>query len=178
MKLSRREIFLLPVLFMITMFFTNVQGSSALTEKDPFKSLGIPDLNPKALLSELDEESNRKEKKEKGSGLPQLKSIEDLPKFLKSSNLNEEEGVKVLTRFLIQDDFTLKKYGVVYDQSGFDGINSGERIAPIGTEDRLVQRARSAGNIWVSIFRKFFSLKKNSKIWITMPMVPRILWMK
>jgi hypothetical protein len=55
----------------------------------------------------------------------------------------------ILTRFLIQDDFQLKKYGVVYDQSGFDGLTSGELIAPIGTEERVQQIARSAANIWV-----------------------------
>ena len=118
-------------------------------DKDPFRSLGIPDLDPKALLAELDKENNKKPDKE---GLPQLKSIDDLPNFLKNSKLNEEEGIKVLTRFLIQDDFTLKKFGVVYDQSGFDGISNTERIAPVGTEDRLQQRARSAANIWVFRF--------------------------
>ena len=80
---------------------------------------------------------------------------------MKSSNLNEEEGVKVLTRFLIQDNFTLKKYGVFYDQTGFDGIGNGERTNPIGTEDRLVQRARSAANIWIRIILLEFSSKIN-----------------
>ena len=126
-------------------------NSSLSNEKDPFKSLGIPDLNPKALLEELEVETAKKDPKKDPKGLPQLKTIDDLPNFLKNSNLNEEEGIKTLTRFLIQDDFTLKKYGVVYDQSGFDGITSGERIAPIGTEERLMQRARSAANIWVKI---------------------------
>jgi hypothetical protein len=127
-----------------------VSGSSSNSnEKDPFKSLGIPDLNPKALLSEIEDEP--KNTKGDSKSLPQLKTIDDLPNFLKSSNLNEEEGVKVLTRFLIQDDFTLKKYGVVYDQTGFDGITGGERIAPIGSEERLTQRSRSAANIWVSL---------------------------
>ncbi len=125
-------------------------NSSSSNERDPFRSLGIPDLNPKALLSEIEEETNTKySKKSNKKSLPQLRTIDDLPNFLKNSNLNEEDGVKVLTRFLIQDDFTLKKYGVVYDQTGFDGITSGERMAPIGTEERLMQRARSSANIWV-----------------------------
>ena len=80
---------------------------------DPFAALGIPDLSPKKIMDEIEE------KTEKNKGPPQLKSMEDLPNFLKNTNVNEEDGIKVLTRFLIQDDFTLKKYGVVYDQTGF-----------------------------------------------------------
>jgi hypothetical protein len=125
-------------------------NSSNAADKDPFKSLGIPDLNPNQLLSEI--EGNENAKKNEKEKKVQLKTIEDLPNFLKNSKMNEEEGIKVLTRFLIQDDLTLKKYGVVYDQTGFDGITSGERIAPIGTEERLVQRSRSSSNIWVNIY--------------------------
>ena len=44
---------------------------------------------------------------------------------------------------------TLKKYGVVYDQTGFDGLPKAEPVAPIGTDERLIQRSRSAANIWV-----------------------------
>ena len=65
--------------------------------------------------------------------------------------MNEDEGIDILTRFLIQDDLTLKKYGVVYDQTGFDGIAKDEAIGPIGTEERVVQRARSAANIHVGL---------------------------
>jgi hypothetical protein len=129
------------------------ESSGGGTDNDPFRSLGIPDLNPKQLLEELDT-SNKKTNNEE---IPKLKSIEDLPNFLKNTKMNEEEAVKVLTRFLIQDDITLKKYGVVYDQSGFDGIQHNEKISPIGTEERLTQRARSAANIWVKFF---FSLLK------------------
>lgn len=49
---------------------------------------------------------------------------------------------------MIQDDYTLKKFGVVYDQTGFDGLNKDENIMPIGTEERLIQRSKSAANIW------------------------------
>lgn len=136
-------------------------NSSAIADKDPFRSLGIPDLNPKALLEEINSEDHKE--KDKSKTLPQLKTIDDLPAFLKNSKMNEEEGIKVLTRFLIQDDFTLKKYGVVYDQTGFDGISSGERIAPVGTEERLSQRARSAANIWVYYkIINFFAFSYNS----------------
>ena len=118
-----------------------------IADKDPFKALGIPDLNPKALLEEVDMESNKTKKNQKT--FPKLKTIEDVPGFLKNGNMNEEEGVKILTRFLIQDDFQLKKYGVVYDQTGFDGLTPGELVAPIGTEERVQQIARSAASIWV-----------------------------
>jgi hypothetical protein len=142
-------IFALCSLGLIIEVYTNNLHSN---DKDPFKSLGIPDLNPKQLLQELEEENSKKQDNSNKNNLPHLKSIDDLPNFLKNSNLNEEEAIKILTRFLIQDDFTLKKYGVVYDQTGFDGLTSGERIAPVETEERLMQRARSAANIWVKYY--------------------------
>lgn len=67
------------------------------TSNDPFSALGIPDLNPKALLKELETE-----KKDDKKPYTQLKTIEDLPKFLANSNLNEDDGIKILTKFLIQ----------------------------------------------------------------------------
>ena len=160
MMLLKRGFVIYAFLVIISLLSTEkVSGSASHTnEKDPFKSLGIPDLNPKALLSELEDDNKNSKNNQKTA--PQLKSIDDLPNFLKSSNLNEEEGVKVLTRFLIQDDFTLKKYGVVYHQSGFDGIGSGERIAPIGSEERLMQRSRSAANIWVRLFNNSLQFKE------------------
>ena len=145
MKL-RLNFLLVSIYILIIQIIKIYCNKSESNDKDPFRSLGIPDLNPKQLLEEIDNTNGKKKEKE---GLPQLKSIDDLPNFLKNSKLNEEEGIKILTRFLIQDDFTLKKFGVVYDQSGFDGISSTERIGPVGTEDRLQQRSRSAANIWV-----------------------------
>jgi len=152
--LTKRRFAIFSLLALIFFFISSEikcsSNSNSNNDKDPFKSLGIPDLNPKSLLNEIEEETTKKDINKPGTkGTVVLKSIDDLPNFLKSNNLNEEEGVKVLTRFLIQDDFQLKKFGVVYDQTGFDGITSGERIAPIGTEERLIQRARSSANIWV-----------------------------
>jgi len=115
------------------------------SNNDPFAALGIPDLSPKRVMDEIDKKA---EDPRNNKSIPQLKSMEDLPNFLKLSNINEEDGIKILTRFLIQDDFTLKKYGVVYDQTGFDGLGKEEIIAPIGTEERLNQRAKSSANIW------------------------------
>ena len=105
------------LLFTLILIFISVDlsNSTESVNSDPFAALGIPDLSPKKVMSEIEV------KNEKQKGPPQLKSMEDLPNFLKNTNVNEEDGIKVLTRFLIQDDFTLKKYGVVYDQTGFDG---------------------------------------------------------
>ena len=151
MMLRKNVLVVFTLIFSMLIVFvehSKLRSNSNSNDKDPFRSLGIPDLNPKQLLEELDNTTG-KNKQQSSKEIPKLKTIDDLPNFLKSSNLNEEDGIKVLTRFLIQDDFTLKKYGVVYDQSGFDGITSGERIAPIGTDERLMQRARSSANIWV-----------------------------
>jgi hypothetical protein len=142
--------------------------------KDPFATLGIPEINTKDLLKEIDEKNTA----EKKPTSPKLKSIDDLPNFLKSSNLNEDEGINILTRFLIQDDFTLKKYGVVYDQTGFDGIATGESLAPIGTEERLTQRARSAANIFVRLYFNKISLRKSLTRMTMMRMGLRVSLMK
>lgn len=136
------------LLFLIFLNFdpcNNTSFESMNSSSDPFAALGIPDLSPRKVMEEIEEKKGPTKIKKK---LPQLKSMEDLPNFLKMSNVNEEEGIKILTRFLIQDDFTLKKYGVVYDQTGFDGLSKDEIIAPIGTEERLNQRSKSSANIW------------------------------
>lgn len=145
MKLSK-----LILIFLILMtIFSCFNSKNSASSKDPFDALGIPDLNPQQLLRELDEEGEKSKKKETSNlkTKVQLRTIDDLPNFLQKSNLNEDEGIEILTRFLIQDDITLKKMGVVYDISGFDGIPSDEARALVGTEERLIQRARSAANI-------------------------------
>lgn len=134
--------------FLITIVYLILIQSKIQNNKNPFDALGIPDINPKKILEELEQEQKPKDQDKPKF---QLKTIDDLPNFLQKSNLSEDEGIEVLTRFLIQDDLTLKKYGVVYDQSGFDGLPKDETKAPLGTEDRLVQRARSAANIHVSV---------------------------
>jgi hypothetical protein len=134
------------VLQFIMLFSVKTSNSE---DKDPFASLGIPELDSKAILDSLDSNTSQKNNKKQ---LPKLRSIDDLPNFLKNSNLNEDEGINILTRFLIQDDYTLKKFGVVFDQTGFDGLGTTEPIAPVGSEERLSQRARSAANIYVNKF--------------------------
>lgn len=132
-------------IFLLSLFKINICNNAKSGDRDPFLALNIPNLDPKAMLKEIEQEQD----KTKPKGPVKLKSIEDLPNFLKNSNMNEEESVKILTRFLIQDDYMLKKKGVVYDQTGFDGLSPNEKPAAIGTEERLIQRAKSSANIWV-----------------------------
>jgi len=120
--------------------------------EDPFSALGIPILNRESIL---DNDTSfptkftiKPFKRQSVQYAPDLKSIEDLPSFLEKANLNEEDGIKMLTKFLIADDYFLKKYGAVYDQTGFDGISENEPIAPFGSPMRLVQRAKSAASLW------------------------------
>jgi hypothetical protein len=142
LKIRENLSFTLILIFLSVDIYISTLTLSENLNNDPFAALGIPDLSPKKIMEEIEE------KHEKNIGPPQLKSMEDLPNFLKNTNANEEDAIKVLTRFLIQDDFTLKKYGVVYDQTGFDGLGKEEIIAAIGTEERLNQRAKSSANIW------------------------------
>jgi hypothetical protein len=147
MKVTRYNLKVFIVLLVIVLMNCKYFNNKA--NKDPFDALGIPDINPKTMLEELDKEDNKSKEPEKEK--VQLRTIDDLPNFLQKSSLNETEGIEILTRFLIQDDLTLKKYGVVYDQTGFDGIPKDEARSPFGTEERLTQRARSAANINVSV---------------------------
>jgi len=146
MKLWNKRSFINFLVYLYFIIHALCFESSGSGDNDPFKSLGIPDLNPKVLLEDF---NRARHKAPKTDEIPKLKSIEDLPKFLKNTKIDEDEAIQVLSRFLLQDDVTLKKYGVVYDQTGFDGIQSNEKISSIGTEERLVQRARSAAKIWV-----------------------------
>ena len=54
----------------------------------------------------------------------------------------------MLTKFLTEDDDQLKENGGIFDQSGFDGLDSSEDIYPQSTEMRNKQRARSAVNLF------------------------------
>jgi len=153
MKVTRYNLKVFIVLLVIVLMNCKYFNNKA--NKDPFDALGIPDINPKTMLEELDKEDNKSKEPEKEK--VQLRTIDDLPNFLQKSSLNETEGIEILTRFLIQDDLTLKKYGVVYDQTGFDGIPKDEARSPFGTEERLTQRARSAANINVSLYINLYS---------------------
>lgn len=117
--------------------------------QDPFKMLGIPALSPSNLDESITNELIINPLKVPSvKYTPELKTIEDLPIFLEKAKLDENEGVKILSKFLIADDYFLKKYGAVFDQTGFDGLLDNEPIAPYGSPMRLVQRAKSAAQIW------------------------------
>jgi hypothetical protein len=92
--------FLLIILLinLITCLKSPNRHQSSHESKDPFSALGIPDLNPKALLMDIESENKKEDKKP----YTQLRTIEDLPKFLANNNLNEDDGIKILTKFLIQ----------------------------------------------------------------------------
>ena len=142
--------FLLKVLYILLYIFLfsvslKCQGLGG-ESSDPFKSLGIPDLNPQRMLEELD---LYKKKNVRTNEEVKLKSIADVPKFLKYSNITQEEAIETVSKFLLQDDSYLKTLGVIFDQSGFEGLKKGTKIANFGTEERLIQRAKSSAYLWV-----------------------------
>lgn len=143
--------FLFKVLNILSYIFIssvslNCQGVGG-ESSDPFKSLGIPDLNPQRMLEELD--LYKKDHKKRIYEEIKLKSIADVPKFLKYSNITQEEAIETVSKFLLQDDSYLKTMGVIFDQNGFEGLKKGTKIANFGTEERLIQRAKSSAYLWV-----------------------------
>jgi len=116
--------------------------------QDPFALLGIPSLNPSLIFNDGFSITQPNTSKE-SSTIQTIHTIEDLPQFLQKSNLKPEDNLKVISKFLISDDYLLKKFGAVFDQTGFDGIvDLGEQIYPIGRNERIIQRARSAAKIF------------------------------
>merc|ERR1712032_670456 len=79
--------------------------------------------------------------------LPEIRNIDDLQNYLKKQNLNENDGLNVVSRFLISDDYYSKQHGVIFDVTGFDGLMVDEKIQPENTIEREAQRARSAARI-------------------------------
>ncbi len=159
MKLTNKALLLkISVIFIIL----GVSLSSKASNKF-FSEFDIEELNPKNFLEQIEKETKPKIEENK---YLQLKSIEDLPKFLQHNNLNEDEGVEILTKFLIVDDLSIKKLGAIYDQTGFDGLNQDEIKASAGTDDRLIQRSKSSGNIYVSHIYFKISLEQNTRICI------------
>lgn len=120
--------------------------------QNPFSILGIPSLKASAIFNEEEDYSNNKEKVIKHKqNIPEIKTIDDLQRYLKSNNFDENEGLNVVSRFLISDDFYSKQNGVVFDVTGFDGLPIGEKINPVNTVEREAQRARSAARIHVNL---------------------------
>lgn len=49
---------------------------------------------------------------------------------------------------IIKDDEEIKNNGGIFDESGFDGLDSGEDIAEPNSDEREKQRARSVALLW------------------------------
>ena len=110
--------------------------------KDPFASLGVEMLDPKKLLSELENETTPK------SLVKSLSNIQDLPDFVKNSSLSDDEVMDVISRFLLQDDINLRQYGAVYDKTGFDEVKEVKELPDDPMQAALIQ-AKSAAIIYV-----------------------------
>ncbi len=134
---------------LFTILFIAIFSPPAKATRDPFSVLGIPNLNPSLIFRE--EISLSPQTTQVTST---IKSIQDIPNFLQNNNLSKEEGIKIISKFLLADDFMLKKFGAVFDQSNFDGVMSMESISPVGSPERPIQRARSAAKIFSSLYMK------------------------
>ena len=80
-----------------------------------------------------------------------LEKMEDLPVFLEHSNLTEEVGLCIISKFLVSQDYWIRKAGGVFDQTNFDGLYKGEPIAKPRSVEWNAQRARSAAKLWVCL---------------------------
>jgi len=122
--------------------------------EDPFSSLGIPNLNPSQIFNSNEGIDQVKVNNNISNinNIPKIKTVEDLQKFLKRGNFDEFQGLSIISKFLIADDFILKKNGSVFDLTGYDGLNSSEMVYPAGSKERLLQRAKSAARLFVFIF--------------------------
>jgi hypothetical protein len=122
--------------------------------QDPFSALGIPNLSPSQIFNTNEGINQTKDNNSISNinNIPKIKTVEDLQKFLKRGNFNEIQGLTIVSKFLIADDFILKKNGAVFDLTGYDGLNSSEMVYPEGSKERALQRAKSAGRLFVKIF--------------------------
>lgn len=137
---------LLQILFLI------IYINYSLTQ-DPFSALGIPNLSPSQIFNTNEGINQTKDNNSISNinNIPKIKTVEDLQKFLKRGNFNEVQGLTIVSKFLIADDFVLKKNGAVFDLTGYDGLNSSEMIYPEGSKERSLQRAKSAGRLFVKL---------------------------
>jgi hypothetical protein len=123
--------------------------------ENPFTILGIPSLKPSSLFDDdYTVQNNKKEKviTHKQENLPNIKTLQNLQDYLKIANLEENEGLNLVSRFLISDDFYSKQNGVIFDITGFDGLPMEEKIFALNTQEREAQRARSAAKIYVKFY--------------------------
>ena len=112
------------------------------TLSDPFLLLGIPQLNPSQMFKEDNSFFRQKLKPQ-----PSIKSIEDLTKYIRTSKLEENEGLKIISNFLISDDPILRKEGAIFDLTGHDGLYYTD-VIPKGNKEVLEMKARSAAHLY------------------------------
>lgn len=152
MKFFPRSFFIFMFIYLNNLSITKSQEFPP-DGSDPFRSLGIPDINPQKMLEDIE---STKSQNQRTNEIIKLKSIADVPRFLKFSNITAEDAIDTVSKFLIQDDSNLKSLGVIYDQTGFDGLKKGTIISNFGTEDRFIQRAKSSAYLWVINYFIFF----------------------
>lgn len=72
-----------------------------------------------------------------------------LNSFLFSPLQPKGRGMKLLTRFLLEDNEVLKEKDGIYDETGRDGLDDSEETYTEGSEERFKQRARSVSMLWI-----------------------------
>lgn len=104
-----------------------------------YKELGVEELDPKKILDELvkNEESD------------DPSNINDVIKFIKKDNLNNDELVSSLNRFIQKSDKNLQKFGAIYDKTGHSGIDNINSL-PIDIVQRMILRAKSSAFLFVN----------------------------
>lgn len=122
-----------------------LKGSKS--HQDPFKSLGLSELNTKEIMDEINKDSG-------------LENQEDIPKFVQSAvNLSDEEVIQVISRFLLIGP--LSQYNAVFDKTGFDALPGTKQLS-LNPFERCVMRLKSAAVLYVSIMNILISsLKRN-----------------
>ena len=154
MKLSSLILFFL--LFISPTFSLKSKAKVKLDSNiDPFQFLGISDFK-----KDLDDSFAKKKKApipnapthSQGSSPStsiHFDSLNDLPKYFENGDLNTIQGLKAMTRFLTEDDERLLDNGGIYDESGFDGAETGvAELYRIGSDNRDKERAKSAATLW------------------------------
>jgi hypothetical protein len=69
--------------------------------------------------------------------------------FLGNSSDSPPVGMQLISQFLLEDNSILDQNGGVVDRTGIEGLSLSEKPAPIGTAERLKQRARSAASLYL-----------------------------
>ncbi len=131
--------------FFFSIFFVLIKN---ILNQDPFLALGIPNFNPSQIF-DWNKGINQSNEITDLKDIPKIKTVDDLQKYLKRGNFDETQGLTIISKFLIADDYFLKKNGVVFDLTGLDGLNQSEIVFSYGTKERLLQRAKSAAKIYV-----------------------------